>query len=968
MNPYESGYPDGYAGDYSHSGLSGYPSAPIAPIGTDLSAPASYVPPVIPEASVPQVPLAPSALPQSAPSPVPTPPPAPTSPDYQKQQNPVHAPAPVSGHQQRSLVYDSPAPAFRYQQGTLEGEGAAKTQQSVSQYKSKGPLMLIGISALVLVVIILAVVVFSPTYYTVIVVNANSAPQLEAVSIRKGETYVSSGGKVRQDTQITITWQVKETDNGKYYKGVLWLNGRETDYESGYVHKVTEELVIEIRVVEVDAPPRPGVTHWNDDRIAMNSKFYQRYYVNDVFQRPSLNQFSLEITEPADLGAIAFLSLQNAQAVPSVHTFASYTLQLTKNLDMSEYLWVPIFDFRGSINGNGYTVSGLKIDPIEKDALKFDSFSSTGELLLNKDKEAAFIASVRGEVVISNLTLRGDIKTSTMPTITNQTVLGMRTHAQTRYSNSHPNKELQGASVGANMLISPYVEGAIQPSEITAGQYVEGVIGNVKIRQSYSAAGFVSNILSDGKLSFVNCANYINISSDSTSAVTDLSDAFGFLASQRAARIHLYGLPGRSGQNSLSSIINETGINRAAMGVYFEKCINYGSFNMQAPNYGAAGLAAAATSVTNSANYGNITAVRGNIGGLVIGMHTRDFSIRYSYNWGALKLSGSDTGGAIGGLAVGHVQQSTNGSYIYIRDSANYGHLMSRASTETVVGGILAQYNSQVSSGETAGRLFIQNSLSVGSLDVVEDTEARNFFAGIVARILGNGRADIDVVFVSGVVGAASSRGAAIVDFFPDTLNESVRIRGALWRGTSHLTRVIGFPTAYRNFKNCGRVLDDTGEIQWEERPLSSSVLTLDKASVRNMFTPAEGVMELLRINPDPSEVTPDYAYMAWVEDSLSWIKHSGLGDWGMYLEFSNVSIAKFDFAGGWNAPVNLASTFNNTFVHDVPLPANMTNWVFKGYCATPDGEIIIPKGSADNTKVVAFGETILYEKWVLAV
>lgn len=79
------------------------------------------------------------------------------------------------------------------------------------------------------------------------------------------------------------------------------------------------------------------------------------------------------------------------------NVFSNTYFQLTDNIDLSAHEWIPVWEFRGTFDGNGKTVSGLKIGTAELPA------TMTGQ-------RVGLFALVKGSV--KNLTVNAEIYVS----------------------------------------------------------------------------------------------------------------------------------------------------------------------------------------------------------------------------------------------------------------------------------------------------------------------------------------------------------------------------------------------------------------------------------------------------------------------------------------------------------------------------------------------------------------------------
>lgn len=72
----------------------------------------------------------------------------------------------------------------------------------------------------------------------------------------------------------------------------------------------------------------------------------------DIFEGINTDAKTLSIASEAEMALFA----------KDASTYANYTVKLTKDLDLKDYLWKPIAGFNGTFDGQGHTISGVMIE------------------------------------------------------------------------------------------------------------------------------------------------------------------------------------------------------------------------------------------------------------------------------------------------------------------------------------------------------------------------------------------------------------------------------------------------------------------------------------------------------------------------------------------------------------------------------------------------------------------------------
>ena len=279
-------------------------------------------------------------------------------------------------------------------------------------------------------------------------------------------------------------------------------------------------------------------------------------------------------------------------------------IELAANIDLSGSDWTPIgtneAPFTGTLNGNGYKISGLNISDTEYAALiayAGDNATIKNLTLENvnivSDKHAAGVVCIAGDgLKIDNVTVSG--------TITAASYAGGIVH-------NASNVEITNCVNNADISASSRAGGIA--SWVTEGSNIENVINNGNITGAIGASGIAHGFAGSIK----NAINNGTIESAGT------EPASGIAGVQKGASTYEY-------------------------------CFNYGDVKTTSdnPNSSAAGILGQTPGTTATlnycANYGNITAEQSYAAGIAYSLYG---SINASYCYNAGAISGADGAGGI---------------------------------------------------------------------------------------------------------------------------------------------------------------------------------------------------------------------------------------------------------------------------------------------------------------------------------
>ncbi|WP_455639575.1 hypothetical protein [Parabacteroides sp.] len=177
------------------------------------------------------------------------------------------------------------------------------------------------------------------------------------------------------------------------------------------------------------------------------------------------SQDEFTISSAQDLAGIA--KLTNADA--NSKDFDGKTIKLGANINLSNYDWIPIKQFKGTFDGQGYSITGLKVNET------------------NESKSAGFFGEIEGSskdnpILISNLHIEGEVSgkkecgllagSCTYANVVNCSVEGKVSFTRDR-----------GSDAGTSLFIGYFPAGTIQNClaigtiELTNASYCGGLVG-----------------------------------------------------------------------------------------------------------------------------------------------------------------------------------------------------------------------------------------------------------------------------------------------------------------------------------------------------------------------------------------------------------------------------------------------------------------------------------------------------------
>lgn len=220
---------------------------------------------------------------------------------------------------------------------------------------------------------------------------------------------------------------------------------------------------------------------------------------------PVINGNTITVSEPAELKWLSDYSNSSTDYENIPHTFAGYTINITKDIAYNESTWTPIADFRGTMTGNtandnGYvTISGLHAN-VSGDGAGFCAKTSGGAVFNNiKIADSSFYASGRyagafigngfvstytncyaENVTVSGTRFVGGITGTTYGNVTNCSVTG-NTTVTARGTSLIINGDNAGGIVGLVGENATRISGCtIDGITVTAARQAGGIAGAVQ--------------------------------------------------------------------------------------------------------------------------------------------------------------------------------------------------------------------------------------------------------------------------------------------------------------------------------------------------------------------------------------------------------------------------------------------------------------------------------------------------------
>lgn len=346
------------------------------------------------------------------------------------------------------------------------------------------------------------------------------------------------------------------------------------------------------------------------------------------------------ITTAAQLAGMAELTNGTSKV-----TFENKTVMLGADIDLGDNKWTPIgnntgsnaatYKFKGVFDGQGYTISNVKIDDIDNFNRGFFSYIENAEIKnITLDVDFTIGKSTAGGAVASaknssfeNITVKGSIKRGEKATVTSSYVGGIVGNAASGVTISNCVNEADICkavpSTDKNYNNSAYVGGI-------AGKAEKADISDCEnkgcISGGYAVGGITGQTSSSGTSEIVRCINRGDVSAD-RSGSTKAYSAGGIAG-------HLY-----------------------AAGDTVKSCVNYGSITANTASAGGivgtyGGNKAAVDNCYNAGSVSN-TYAGGYAGGIAGIANTSTYyytCISNCYNRGKLSISENGSAGAITGL------------------------------------------------------------------------------------------------------------------------------------------------------------------------------------------------------------------------------------------------------------------------------------------------------------------------------
>ena len=150
-------------------------------------------------------------------------------------------------------------------------------------------------------------------------------------------------------------------------------------------------------------PENPGSTTEtpdndnNEDNVEGQASGYWTDTNYDDHSIPGKEGEYYNLYDADDLATIAYFSINHGT------TYSGMTITLKSDIDISEHYWVPIRNFQGTFDGNGYEITGLTIN-LKSDNV--DKYHYDGGWL------CALFATAKNGAVIKNVKVKGSISAS----------------------------------------------------------------------------------------------------------------------------------------------------------------------------------------------------------------------------------------------------------------------------------------------------------------------------------------------------------------------------------------------------------------------------------------------------------------------------------------------------------------------------------------------------------------------------
>ena len=389
------------------------------------------------------------------------------------------------------------------------------------------------------------------------------------------------------------------------------------------------------------------------------------------------------IDTPSELAGLAALTNGEEKV-----TFAGKTIRLNADLDMGGQPWTPIgnntksmyssadFKFSGVFDGQGHTVSNIKIDDTENFNRGFFSYVEDAEVrdlilqidITNGKSYAGGVAAVAKDSVFENIYVKGSISRSESSNLSSGYVGGIVGQAK------------------SSVVISECVNEAEINKEVTASDeayhdsnYVGGMAGSAEGAE-------ISDCQNLGSVAGGYAVGGIVGQTSGTAAVISRCINLGDICANRSSSTKSYSAGGIAGYLTKADQL--------------EACINYG--NISSNVYSTGGIVGCAStkdvSISNCYNAGEVSGLyeSGVVAGILAQTGTSNYStidvyVMNCYNRG--QITGADTatkGGIIGADRKTDLDTEYVKNNYYLKGTAEYGF---GSGAQTEIGGAIKSFD-----------------------------------------------------------------------------------------------------------------------------------------------------------------------------------------------------------------------------------------------------------------------------------
>jgi len=389
----------------------------------------------------------------------------------------------------------------------------------------------------------------------------------------------------------------------------------------------------------------------------------------------------LEISTPEEL--LAFAEDVNSG---SYNGLTDAVVELTADIDMSGYDWVPMGDmdncwFSGTFEGNGHTVSNLSITEgaVDTYGSYYGFFGHTWD------------------AVIRNVNVSGSIEGDDSYNVCAGAVVGL----------------LEGGEI-VNCSTSGFTIDFNNTYSYNTGGGIGGIVGF-----AYDAE--VSDCVSYAQIVNAAAMTIGGVTGQARTAVLENCSFHGSIEFDNCTRTVYAG-----------GIVGSTSVLAGGTATKVINCTNYGSVEAISDysSYyidagGIVGNAQQGAEITNCVNYGAVDASQYNsinsATGGIVGRVQSFAKINYCANYGEVFGGQSSTGGVVGVLST----QGSGGATFYtdphyaLNNCLNAGKVQS-ATDNVYTGGLIGQ---AVNISETSTTAYVSNCISVGSVSAAESSK-----------------------------------------------------------------------------------------------------------------------------------------------------------------------------------------------------------------------------------------------------